>query len=246
MAEFAEPEVNHRPRQRKKAHFRAAQQSHVIHAAEGCGAAAVGPNGPRGLRAPRAAPSPPAQPSRGGSSCFMSYLAAPPCWRSTAPLGLGLHQDAAPALAELSAPQPPGAEPGLPGKEQNAEPQCHLVLPARRSLPGGAGSHHHMSPLVIFPPSPQLCRWHSCETSENGHPAGAQFVPGSSHPLTQPPRPGLHSKHRTAPTDTGPYPLTGSGGEKSASQITWSAECPFLSRLDGYSIFSSNACLLKW
>lgn len=36
------------------------------------------------------------------------------------------------------------------------------------------------------------------------------------------------------------------GVRKSASQITVSTKCPFLSRLDGYSIFSSNACLLKW
>lgn len=39
---------------------------------------------------------------------------------------------------------------------------------------------------------------------------------------------------------------TAGWGEKCASQITVSTKCPFLSRLDGYSIFSSNACLLKW
>lgn len=86
------------------------------------------------------------------------------------------------------------------------------------------------------------------------------------HPIPAPSRPGASKAPGNAVESSPPCPRgtpasstrsveskgrgggepTAGWGEKCASQITVSTKCPFLSRLDGYSIFSSNACLLKW
>lgn len=142
----------------------------------------------------------------------------------------------------------PGWRPGV-AAGGSARPRHRLRAPrssapgsrptAGAAAPSGAGcgglprpavgaQTPHMSPLCPHSPAPCPHNPALGYPKSRGAPKGAPPVPHN------PPPPPVRMAVREG------------GGKESASQITARTKCPFLSRLDGYSIFSSNACLLKW
>lgn len=111
-----------------------------------------------------------------------------------------------------------------PGR--STTPCCHDTFTTERKETGNANSKrdvtiHSVSALATTPSPPlshTLTRFH--------------FFPLTRYKPYD--REGKMGSPRKQKSKNHPVP-----------QIAVSTECPFLSRLDGYSIFSSNACLLQ-